>query len=212
MTTFNPRDISKFPGKLCVNPTDLSTPFPHGDTSLGVVRNIEFDPGFRYEDVTAEEFGGEVVESIATYQGCILAATLQSFDGEALRNIFWNTEEGTVSGRRGVREFATATNRAGFQLSGRSAVLCFSPNDVDKAPMLLIRRALPRGFAATERCSRRRPGSGRRRFELYLHAPAARRRRKRRTALRRRIHGRDAWHQGRHQYRASFRARQRPLE
>lgn len=150
MTTFNPRDISKFPGKLCVNPTNLSLPFPHGGTGLGVVRNIVFRPEFRYEDITAEEFGGQRVESIATSHGCILTATLQSFDAEALRELFWNTEEGAYSGRRGVREFAAATNRAGFLLSSRSVVLLFSPDDTDRAPMLLIRRALPQPVEAME--------------------------------------------------------------
>jgi hypothetical protein len=143
VTTFNLRDISKIPGKLCVNPTDLSTAFPHGGTGLGVVRNIVFRPEFKYTDIRAEEFGGERVESIATSRGCILTATLQSFDSEALREMFWNTEEGTVSGKRGVREYAAASNRAGFLLSSRSVVLLFSPDDTDRAPMLLIRRALP---------------------------------------------------------------------
>jgi hypothetical protein len=143
VTTFNPRDISKIPGKLCVNPTDLSTAFPHGGTGLGVVRNIVFRPGFEYRDVTAEEFGGQVVERIPVRQGCVLTATLQSFDSEALREMFWNTEEGTVSGKRGVKESTAGSVRAGVLLSTRSVVLCFSPDDTDRAPMLLIRRALP---------------------------------------------------------------------
>lgn len=150
MTTFNPADISKFPGKLCVNPTDLSTAFPHGGTGLGVVRSIIFRPEFRYEDITAEEFGGERVESLAVSQGCILAATLQSFDGEALRNLFWNTEAGSVSSVRGVKESSAGSTRAGFLLSSRSVVLLFSPDDTDHAPMLLIRRALPQAQESME--------------------------------------------------------------
>lgn len=142
MTTYNPRDISKFPGKLCVNPTDLALAFPHGGTGLGVVRNIMFRPEIKYEDVIAEEYG-ERVESFAVSQGCILVATLQSWDAEVLRNIFWNTELGAVSGRRKIKEGASATNRAGFRLSDRSVVLLFSPDDTDRAPMLLMRRALP---------------------------------------------------------------------
>ena len=140
MTTFNPRDIAKFPGKLCVDPTDLSLAFPHGGTGLGVVRNIVFRPEIKYENVIAEEYG-EVVETVAVAQGCILAATLQSFDAEALKNIFWNTEDGAISGRRGVKEPGAV--RAGFLLSSRAKVLLFSPDDTDRAPMLLIRRALP---------------------------------------------------------------------
>lgn len=142
MTTFNPRDITKIPGKLCVNPTDLTTAFPHGGTGLGVVRNILFRPETRYVDVIAEEFG-ERVESIAVAQGCVLVGTLQSWDDEALRHIFWNTVEGTVSSRRKVIEGSSGTNRAGHLLSSRSVVLCFSPDDTDRQPMLLIRRALP---------------------------------------------------------------------
>lgn len=142
MSTFNPRDISKIPGKLCTNPTDLSTAFPHGGVGLGVVRNIVFRPEIQYQDVIAEEYG-QRVESFAVYQGCVLVATLQSFDAEALRNLFWNTEDGTVSSRRGVKESSSGSVRAGFPLSTRSVVLCFSPDDTDRAPMLIIRRALP---------------------------------------------------------------------
>lgn len=140
MTTHAARDISKFPGKLCVDPTDLSIAFPHGGTGLGVVRNIVFRPEIKYTRVVAEEFG-EVVEGVATSQGCILAATLESWDAEALRDLFWNTEDGSTSQRRKVKE--PGTNRAGFLLSSRAKVLLFSPDDTDKAPMLIIRRALP---------------------------------------------------------------------
>lgn len=140
MADFNPRDIATIPGKLCVDPTDLAAAYPHGGIGLGVVRNIEFSSEIKYSPVMAEEFG-EVVESIATAQGCILTATLQSWDPEALRNIFWNTEEGTTTARRKVKEPGTV--RAGHLLSSRSKVLLFSPNDTDRDPMLIIRRAMP---------------------------------------------------------------------
>lgn len=149
MTASNPRDIAEIPGKLCVNPTDLSLPFPHGGTGLGVVRTPIFRPGITYEEIHAEEFA-EPVEYIATGQACVLAATLISWDEEALKELFWNTEAGAVSSWRGVKESAAGSNRAGFLLSSRSVVLLFSPNDADNAPMLLIRRALPMMGPAAE--------------------------------------------------------------
>jgi len=142
VTVSNPRDIAKFPGKLCVNPTDLALPFPHGGTGLGVVRNVIFRTEVSYEKVIAEEYG-QVVEAIGTEYGCVLAASLISFDEEALKELFWNTEVGSVSGRRGVSEGASPATRAGFLLSSRSVVLLFSPDDTGHAPALLIRRALP---------------------------------------------------------------------
>jgi hypothetical protein len=137
----NPRNISTFPGKLVLNPTSLTSTYPGGGTELGIVQDIVLTIDQPYKFVQAEEFGGQTVEGIVTKEGCSLGAILRSWDRDALTKLFPNTSQGSVSGKRLVT--APGTIRPGEQLSARSAVVVFWPDDRDRHPMLVLWRALP---------------------------------------------------------------------
>lgn len=151
MANDDARKVLRVPGRLCINPSDLSAVWPHGGTGLGSVRAVMLRRFSGCWPATAEAFGGAPVEYLEAGESWALAATVRTFQDDVVRRIFPSTAAGTVSQRRVVS--APGTVDAGAWVSGRSVVLCFTPEgatqaksatapDVD-APFVLIYRALP---------------------------------------------------------------------
>jgi len=140
MSKPNVRDILTVPGRLSVGPTDLLAPYPHGGTALGIVLETVLILDVPYQSIIAEEYG-ERVEGIVTGQGCALGFLLRGWDFDTLDLIFPNVAAGAASGR--ARISAPGTIRPGEPMSNRSVVLLFTPDDIDRHPMFLMRRALP---------------------------------------------------------------------
>ena len=150
--TPNPRDILvAVPGRLCVNPANLAAAFPHGGTALGIVKAVSVRPGVSYQEVTAEEYGGERIEVVATGEAWVLAAILRSWDHDALSRFFPSEVVGG-SGQPLVTHpsLVADTGRAGRLLSASSIVLCFSPDSPANHPGLVMHRAIPMLDAAIE--------------------------------------------------------------
>lgn len=147
MATADLNQCLAVPGRLCINPTDLTTAFPHGGTALGEVYGARgmFTSG--YFDVTAEEYGNRVVESVYSGENIAFAAILRQWDEAAVGAVFPNTTaSGTKSQRVSVKgwEDAASPVRPGHLASGRSVKLLFSPLDSDRCRALILYRALPR--------------------------------------------------------------------
>jgi hypothetical protein len=134
------------PGQLCINPTDLSIAFPHGGTALGEVYMARAAYTSGYFDVTAEEYGNRVVESVWSGENVAFGCVLRQFDEAAVAAAFPNTATGTKSQRVSVKgwEDAASPVRPGHLASTRSAKLLFSPLDSDRCRALILYRALPR--------------------------------------------------------------------
>lgn len=138
------RDLTKAlrnRGRICINPTDLATAYPHGGTDLGLVRACAVRFGHVYSLIKAEEWGIEVVEGIDGGEAVALATILRGADDNAINTVHANTTLGAVSGHRVIQ--GPGNNRAGHLLSSRSVVLCFSPDDLDNHEMVLLYKALP---------------------------------------------------------------------
>lgn len=138
------------PGNLCVNPTDLSLPFPHGGTALGSVREPFVDAAPSWFDVTAEEYGGQVVESIFCGESFLIRGFLRYDDPDALSTLNPNTKTGARSKAPGIRHWLDAqvagdtTFYPGMKASDRAVKLLFSPLDTSRSKAVLLYRALPR--------------------------------------------------------------------
>jgi len=140
-------DVVQVPGRLCINPTNLATDFPHGGTELGTVRECYVEDLTTTWEVRAEEYGGEVVESVYTGSGYAFGCILRQFDDTALSTIFPNTVLGTVTQRRGIywpQKTGGSAVREGHLLSSRSVKLLFSPLDSVRNRAVYFFRALPR--------------------------------------------------------------------
>ena len=144
MATPNVVDIIRMPGQLCFGPTDLSLDFPHGGTALGVIKSIVAKPRQTYYNVKAEEWGGEVAETIKGGESWVLGGLLRSFDKDALRILFPASIEGAETQKTVIEHPAANTAiRAGNLLSASGIKLLFSPDDTIRIPFVLFRNAIP---------------------------------------------------------------------
>lgn len=131
-------------GRLCVNPTDLSTAYPHGGEDLGNVRAIACRPVLKYYRVRAEEFGGRVVEATRLCRGEVLAVIFRGATNKALEVLYPNSEAGGTTGDRLVYSalIDDDNERDGLRMSAKAVSLCFSPTD-RAHPTVLFQKALP---------------------------------------------------------------------
>lgn len=143
MTTPNPRNILKIPGRLVASPTDLSTDYPHGGTELGVVRDIAMNFGVSVDLPEAEEFKTPIA-AILQGERPVFACVLRSWDDAMISRIWHNTQtsaydevgiKGSVSG--------SGIKRAGYNLAERAIPLFFSPHAVDQHRAILMYQAVP---------------------------------------------------------------------
>jgi hypothetical protein len=143
MVAPNVRDIISVPGRLSFGPSNLTTAYPHGGTALGIVQDIAITLEQPTQYVLAEEYGNQKIEGIVSGEGCAIGAVLRSWDRDAITRVFKNTALGAVTGKRRVAASTQTDPSIGIRLSGRSIVLVFTPDDVERHPMFLMRRALP---------------------------------------------------------------------
>lgn len=146
MATADLNQCLQAPGRLVINPTDLSAAYPYGGTELGAVHQIGVRRTAGSFDVIASEYGGAVVETIQGGENWVLGAYLRDFDNDAIATVFPNTATGTTTKRRGVKHWADAASpvRPGAKGSDRSVKLLFAPYDVDRCRAVYFFRALPR--------------------------------------------------------------------
>lgn len=148
MATPNPANILHSPGRLSFGPADLTTAYPHGGTSLGIVRQIAASPNAQYRSVTAEEYGGEVVEQLYVGEAWTLAAILREYDDDAMAAIFQNTSTGSVSQHTLIEH--PGANRAGRLLvAAKGIILVFTP-DAPDTNFVVFHRAIPMVGEAAE--------------------------------------------------------------
>jgi hypothetical protein len=149
------RHVLTVPVRLVADPTNLSVPFPYGGTALGLARDVEFVPNVQVKTVTAEEWGGNVVESYYCGEHATLTAVLRHWDGDAMEAVY----PGIASGSSGTNLLvytpaasvasgaASGATKAGTSLASLSCILLAVPyahGEVQtKLPALIIYRAVP---------------------------------------------------------------------
>ncbi len=137
----NATQILRVPGRLCINPTDLSAAFPHSGTAIGIASQIRIITGIEEARVTAEEFGGQAVEAILGKRDYFLGCLLRQWDNDAIGMLFGDDSSAGASGDRIISW--PGTDRAGYQLSGRSVKLCFTADRQTEHPSVLVYKAIP---------------------------------------------------------------------
>jgi hypothetical protein len=149
MATASPKDILRVPGRLCLDPTDLSTAFPHGGTALGVTRVAAWAGGERGVPITAEEYGGVTVEAVHSIETAAFSCIYRAWDKDALAATLVDTVAGGTTARQ-VWQARVQTDdvRPGTLLSTKAGILYWSPL-ADAHPGLLVYHALPMPEAAS---------------------------------------------------------------
>lgn len=139
MSTANANNIIRLKGRLVKNPTNLSTAFPHGGTALGMVREGVFRFGYKSKDITAWEWGNQVVDTLYCGDSAIMSFVIRDYDGDMLDATIPNVSSSTIIGVAS----GSGLKRAGTLLSVEAITLLYSPDAVDDHPHILIYKALP---------------------------------------------------------------------
>jgi hypothetical protein len=139
------RDALRVPGKLCASPTNLSAAYPHGGTALGMHSKLVVQPKAIVSPITAEEYGGTVVDAIYCGEKPLIKCVLRGWDADAISSVMPNTTVGSLSGRRYIRfePGVSGQNKPGYRLGNQAIKLLFSPDNYLYNPFLLVYAAIP---------------------------------------------------------------------
>ncbi len=140
------RRALRVPGRLYFDCTDLTAAPPFGGKQLGFMVENAVSRSAPVGEIVAEEWGNEPVEGVSGGERWAFTAILNDADEDALAEVFLNTSEGSVTGRRVIE--GGGTNRAGYLYGGRSGVLVFAPESVisgndDIHRMVVFYNAMP---------------------------------------------------------------------
>jgi len=122
------QQILRSPGRLCVNPTNLATAWPHGGTGIGAVGTQQFSPNPMY-GVIPDEAKQNVTDVVFIGFRPIFRALLrQPYDLSVIQRFWPNSTIGSVSGRR-VITIPHASLPPGTLMSTVAAAFLFTPYD-----------------------------------------------------------------------------------
>lgn len=146
MATADPRNAFRVPGQLCIGPTQngLLSAFPHGGTSLGLVRDVRVEEEEEVATIDDEARGqvNGVVRGMARYR---LGFIVSGWDDDAL-NAFYRTTTTSAGGYTGARTLLAA--QPGVVTAG--SALLFSPRDT-RHPAVVVLAPVPFARARTLR-------------------------------------------------------------
>lgn len=141
MAEKKPLAAMKVAGQLCISPT-TSPPvdaFPHGGTSLGMVKDVVLRRTERRFNELGEERGGEVTDSLPMGVEYLMAFALRGWDPDAIPAVDPSAVVGATS-RQAKIQHPGASVREGVSQSHVS--LLFSPENKDH-PAVYFRSAIP---------------------------------------------------------------------
>jgi hypothetical protein len=122
-----------------------------------MIAQISFKPNALYVDITAEEFGGVLVDRIYAGEEPVLSCTLRGWDSDIISSAFPNTSlanrgDGRVSKDRKIRfePDVAGLNYPGFLMSGVSFKLLISPIANDFHPGVIFYNVAPAWDADAE--------------------------------------------------------------
>lgn len=120
---------------------DLSGTFPFGGDEMGVTAeaNFVFEENVAY--VTAEEFGGQKVQSGYVGEGAVAGAILRSWDKDMLSAVHPNTVASSRLIRMRQTVSGSGSRRAGTFID--TIKLLFVPEDRQNHPFVVLYAAAP---------------------------------------------------------------------
>ena len=143
MAASDVRNALKVNGKICWDPTDLTTAFPHGGTALGLVRGSALRVRTSNHVLRAEEWGGVAVDAVYMAEEYVFACILSGWDTDAVTTLQRDQTAGAATARRVLRSrLQNEDTRVGKLVSTNSGKLYFSPIAAQH-PGVLFRCALP---------------------------------------------------------------------
>lgn len=134
-------DPLRVPVRVCVNPTDLTLAFPYGGTDLGLVRDVLVSVESQPYEVTASEWGPEVVEVVEGGEVWRVSFAVRGATPEAVAQVFMQVAADSTGWP--VVQHPAATRRPGRPRSQDAVRLLLAPLDPEAGPATLFRAAVP---------------------------------------------------------------------
>lgn len=131
--------VWRAPGTLVINPVNTTGP-TYGGTILGIAHAARLVLRTVEDEVDAEEYGGEVTETVFLRREVRALVLIRGWDNDAITTLFGNTTL-PASTKRLITE-PGATHAAGDLGTSRAVKLLFAPNDA-RQPAWYLPRALP---------------------------------------------------------------------
>lgn len=140
----NPSSILVSPGRIIWGATDLAIADPYGGTALGLTRDgVRLTVQQSSRDITAEETGVSIQETIFLGSNIRMEATMYQWDPDVLGRVFHNSAVGSVDNTDQVVEFPGNNYVPGSKLSAKAGVVVFVPTDTTNNKVILLRNAIP---------------------------------------------------------------------
>lgn len=141
MTAGNVSRTLRAPGRLVVNPTDLTRAFPYGGTEVGKTRLVVLQTLGVLFPIKSEGLGGEPTDVLEGPPQYVFSCFLRGWDDDAVRLFFRdNYVQGAVTGHSLMRE--PGLRRSGSSALGRAVALLYVPDNPEDAPAALVYRAV----------------------------------------------------------------------
>ena len=141
MAAGNAARVLRAPGRLVVNPTDLTLNYPYGGTEVGKTKLavlMSFGTSVR---IPSEGLGGDASDILERSNLWVFACFARGWDDEAIEKFFsTNYAQGTATGHAVFRE--PGIRGPGASAIGRAVQLLYVPDDPTSAPAMVAYRAV----------------------------------------------------------------------
>tara|TARA_R110000782_G_scaffold253743_1_gene341940 strand:- start:22220 stop:22780 length:561 start_codon:yes stop_codon:yes gene_type:complete len=142
MTAGTASRVLRAPGRLVVNPTDLTLDYPYGGTEVGLTKLVALTSQGTHTRIPSEGLGGDSSDVLERSNLYVFVCFLRGWDDEAVEKFFAkNYVQGAVSGHAVFRE--PGDRGPGASVLAREVKLLYVPDDPVSNPALLIYRGVP---------------------------------------------------------------------
>jgi len=142
MIVNDPRQFRFVPGRMCLDPTDLTTAFPHGGQMIGSFSGLKLTITRRSEELTAEEYGGEVFESVITGMQFRIGGFARGYDADLLDTLFDDVTTTMGGNHKSPNIDYPGDTREGRLGSAKNQKLLFAADNAGD-PSIIFYQAMP---------------------------------------------------------------------
>jgi hypothetical protein len=142
MASGNVSRVLRAPGRLVIDPLDLSSAFPYGGVEVGKTKLVvltTFNTSVRIE---CEGLGNEPSDILERTSRYVFSCFVRAWDDQAIEKFFaQNFVQGSVTGHSLLRE--PGNRVAGASALSRAIKLLYVPDDPVSNPAVMIYRGVP---------------------------------------------------------------------
>jgi len=129
------------PGRLVINPTDLTDDFPYGGTEVGKVRGVVLMSLGQPFHVFSEGVG-EITDVLEADNHYVFSCLVRGWDDDAIRLFFSDNYVAGATSQHSVF-VAPGSSHAGASALNRSVMALYVPDDIIHVPSVIIYRGIP---------------------------------------------------------------------